>query len=185
MSISEHPVPTKPTRTRPLPLILLGAGYGAAAQFAASFVYQLCRIGWHLSVQTTSVNGAPPVGLDDPQRIVGVWIIGGLLSISPPALAGALVGGILGVVMERTWRTQGPFKAWVTGTLVAYAAAGLVHVVALDRNRAAPLTYASYVERLGLPSIIFVVVMGFAAVWLYVQATRERTAFSAAVAAHR
>lgn len=151
---------------RPRSFTLTGAGLGAAVSFAVAVIYQLIRIGLHLAATHTSA--APP---DSADRIFGIYVVGGLLSLLPSAAAGAVTGALVAEALGRTWKWQGPIRAWLTGSLVAYAVAFVISAVILSRNRPVPLDHTTWAHTVGYPSILLVVVFGIVGLWLYLSRT--------------
>ena len=150
----------------PMSLPVQGGGTGAAVMLLVMFVYQLVRISWHVASTLTSHNGAPavPEGVD---RIIGIYILGGLLSLAPVTLAGGVLGTLLGTLLAMTWERQGPLRSWLTGTLLAYVVALAVNATVLLRHRKTSLPYAQWEHLLGYPSVVFVIAFGGIGVWLY------------------
>jgi hypothetical protein len=155
-----------PKRTQSL--AISGLATGAAVQLVVSLVYQLVRIGFRIVQNRTVPAGSTVLPTPDtPDRVFGVYIIGGLLSLAPAIVAGAATGAILGVLLDSTWRRQGPLRAWLTGSVLAYAVALLVNGVVLARRRQVPMGYEHWVQLLGYPSVIFVITFGIIGLWLY------------------
>jgi hypothetical protein len=155
-----------PKRTQSL--ALSGLATGAAAQFVVFFVYQLIRIGFRIAENRTLPAGSTVLPVrDTPDRIFGVYVIGGLLSLAPAIVAGVLTGAILGTLLDSTWRRQGPLRAWLTGSVLAYVIALLVNTVVLVRQRKVPMSYEHWAQLVGYPSVIFVILFGIIGLWLY------------------
>ena len=155
-----------PRRTQSL--ALSGLATGAAVQLVVSLVYQMIRIGFRIAENRTVPPGSTVLPTPDtPDRILGVYVIGGLLSIAPAIVAGAATGAILGILMDSTWGRQGPLRAWLTGSVLAYVVALLVNVVVLARQRKVPMSYEHWAQLLGYPSVIFVITFGVLGLWLY------------------
>ncbi len=163
------------TPAGPRSLALVGAATGAAVELAVSLVYVLIRIGFHLASTYTVPAGATALPRpDSPDRIFGIYVIGGLLSLAPSILAGGLFGGLLGVALDRTKKHQSVLGSWLTGSLLAFVAVTVVNVVVLSRSRTQVLTFAEWAPLLGYPSIIFVVVFGGLGVWLQLSSPENR-----------
>ena len=154
------------TAQRPRSLTLTGAGIGAAVALSVAIVYQLVRLGFHLAATRTA--GGP---VDSADRVFGIYVIGGLLTLVPTAAAGALTGALVAEVLGRTWLRQGPIRAWLTGSLVAYAVAFVISGVILSRERKVPLAHTTWLHTIAYPSVILVVVFGFVGLWLYLSRT--------------
>jgi hypothetical protein len=155
-----------PSRTQSL--ALSGLAGGAAAQLIVSLVYQMIRIGFRIAENRTVPTGSTVLPTPDtPDRILGVYVIGGLLSLAPAIVAGAGTGTILGILLDSSWRHQGPLRAWLTGSVLAYLIALLVNGVVLARHRQVPMTYEHWAQLIGYPSVIFVITFGIIGLWLY------------------
>lgn len=177
----------QPTRSGNLPLpptepspLLVGAASGIAASVAVMLVYQLVRIGWQLVHEVTRQAGSAATGLESPDRIFGVLLLGGLLSLAPTVAAGGLLGAVLGWFLSVTRHRQGPVRSWLSGSLLAYALAVLVNVVVLARNRSEALTFDRWRGLLGLPSLLFVLLAGGLGLYLHLRQTRSLAAASTA-----
>ncbi len=158
----------------PRSLVLAGAAAGAAVELAVSVVYVAIRIGFHLARNHTVPAGGSTLPVpESADRIFGIYVIGGLLSLGPALLAGASFGALLGAVLKATWNHQGVVRAWLTGSLLAFVVVTVVNAMVIGRARVTPLTYAEWAPLLGYPSIIFVVVFGGIGVWLH-QTERAR-----------
>lgn len=137
--------------------------------------YALIRIGFHLARNHLVPAGGTTLPTpESADRVFGVEVIGGLLSIGPATLAGALLGALLGVVLRRTWHRQHLIGAWLTGSLLAFVAALAVNVMVIDRRRSTPLHYTEWAPLLGYPSILLIVVFGGLSVWLFVTDPEQR-----------
>jgi hypothetical protein len=166
----------EPPDARPEPsLVVIGAVTGASASLAVMFVYQLLRISWQLVHEVTRSGAAAASGLESPDRIFGVQVVGGLLSLAPSILAGGVLGAVTGGVLIWSERYQGLIRSWLTGSLVAYVAALIVNVTVLARHRSAALEYLEWRQLVGLPSLLFVLVFGGVGVYLHVRQTRGST----------
>ncbi|MCW2809601.1 MAG: hypothetical protein JWP61_59 [Friedmanniella sp.] len=159
---TDLPAPTAPAPS----LALKGGGTGAAMMLALMFLYQLFRIGFHIAGTVTEHPGSSAAP-DSADRIFGVYVIGGLLSMAPAALAGGVVGAVLGGLLSRRRATKGPVRAWFTGTALSYVVALVVNGSVLVRHRKTPLTYDRWLHLLGYPSVIFVLAFGALGAWLY------------------
>lgn len=153
-------------------LVVIGAATGAAASLAVMFVYQLIRISWQLVHEVTRAGAGSASGLESPDRIFGVLVVGGLLSLAPAVLAGGVLGAVLGGFLVLSAHRQGLIRSWLSGSLVAYVAALIVNVTVLSRHRGAALEYLEWRRLIGLPSLLFVLVFGGVGVYLYVRQTR-------------
>jgi len=162
-------LPTPPAETPP---VLVGAASGVGASVAAMFVYQLLRIGWHLAHELTRSGAGAPTGLESPDQIFGVLLLGGLLSLAPAIFAGGVLGAVLAAVLLATRRHQGPLRAWLTGSLLAYVVALLVNVTVLARHRSAGLSFTEWRSLIGIPSVLFVLVFGGLGIYLHLRQTR-------------
>lgn len=162
-------------RANPRSLVLLGAATGAAVELAVSLVYVMIRVGFHIASTYTVPAGSTGLPVpDSPDRIFGIYVIGGLLSLAPSMLAGGLFGALLGTVLSRTRNQQSVLGSWLTGSLLAFVAVALVNAIVLSRTRTQPLTFAEWAPLLGYPSIIFVVVFGGLGVWLHLTSPENR-----------
>lgn len=167
----------QPPEERPEPsLLVIGAVAGASASLAVMFVYQLLRVSWTLVHEVTRSGAVAASGLESPDRIFGVEVVGGLLSLAPSILAGAVLGAVTGGILIWSGRRQGLIRSWLTGSLVAYVAALLVNVTVLARHRGAPLQFLEWRRLIGLPSLLFVLIFGGIGVYLYLRQTRGTVA---------
>lgn len=163
------------TPVAPRSLVLVGAATGAAVELAVSLVYVLIRVGFHIASTYTVAAGQRVLpSPDSPDRVFGVYVIGGLLSLAPSMFAGGLFGALLGTVLHRTRHHQSILGSWLTGSLLAFVAVAVVNAMVLSRTRTQPLTFAEWAPLLGYPSIIFVVTFGGLAVWLYLSSPENR-----------
>ncbi|CAA9285380.1 MAG: hypothetical protein AVDCRST_MAG48-80 [uncultured Friedmanniella sp.] len=184
MSGSSGPVPFSPERIRrPAPaarpsLVVRGAATGAAAGLAAMVVYQLLRVGWLLAQDLTRGVGAEPAS-ESASRVVGVLVLGSLLSLAPAVVAGLLLGAVTGGVISWSWRHQGLVRAWLTGSLVAYVAAFVLNATVLLRDRPEPLLFEHWLSLIGLPSILYVLVLGGVGASLHLTGTADERAVTA------
>ena len=153
-------------------LVLVGAAAGASSSLAVMFVYQLLRIGWQLVRELTRHGAAPATGLESPDRIFGVLVVGGLLSLAPTVLAGGVLGALLGAFLSWSAHRQGLIRAWLSGSLLAYVAALIVNVTVLARHRGAALEYLEWRRLVGLPSLLFVLIFGGVGVYLRLRQVR-------------
>lgn len=153
--------------------MLIGAAAGASSSLAVMFVYQLVRIGWQLVQELTRHGATPASGMESPDRIFGVLVMGGLLSLAPAVLAGLVLGALLGAFLSWSARRQGPVRAWLSGSLLAYVAALIVNVSVLARHRGEPLEYLEWRRVVGLPSLLFVLIFGGVGVYLHYRQTRR------------
>lgn len=162
-----------PAPSREASLVLIGAAAGASASLAVMFVYQLLRIGWQLVQELTRHGALAPSGLESPDRILGVLVMGGLLSLAPTVLAGGVLGALLGAFLSWSARRQGLVRAWLSGSLLAYGAAVIVNLTVLARHRGAALEYVEWRRLVGLPSLLFVLIFGGVGVYLQLRQTRR------------
>lgn len=157
-----------PARTRSYSLIFSGAAIGTAVQLVVTFVYALIRIGFHLAANhLVPAGGTTLPAPETADKIFGIEVIGGLLSVGPSALAGAFLGALLGLILRLTWRRQGLLGSWLTGSLLAFVAAVIVNVVVIGRARTVPLRYSEWAPLLGYPSVLLIIVFGGIGVWLF------------------
>lgn len=162
-----------PTGTRSL--VLTGAATGAAVELAVSLVYVLIRVGFHIAGTYTLPAGATTLpSPDSPDRIFGVYVIGGMLTLAPSLLAGGLFGALLGAVLNRSKRHQSILGSWLTGSLLAFAVVAVVNAMVLGRHRRQPLTFGEWAPLLGYPSIIFILIFGGLGVWLFLSSPESR-----------
>lgn len=162
--------------TPPQSLLLTGAATGAAVELAVSVVYVLIRIGFDLASNHTVPVGATALPApDSADRIFGVLVIGGLLTLAPSILAGGLFGALLAVVVKTAGHRLNLLGAWLAGSVLAYVVAMIVNAMVILRTRTEPLRFSEWAPLLGYPSIIFVVIFGGLGVWLHLTWTREHT----------
>lgn len=159
------PPPAEPS------LVVGGAAAGAGTSLAVMFVYQLLRVGWRLAYRATSHPGGTvaPEGLD---RVIGVEVVGGLLSLAPAVFAGGVLGALVGGFLGWSWARQGVLRAGLSGALIAYLIAGLLNLVVLVHHRDTPYAYSAWLTRLGLPSLLYVVVFAGVGAHLYLRRRR-------------
>ena len=115
---------------------------GAGAALAAMVVFQLVRLGfWAAAGLTIHAGATAPVGLPSGPAFIGRELLPSLISLGPTLLAGALLGGLVGLVITQTWDRQGPLRAALTGALLTFVVALIVNATVLGRHRENPLTY--------------------------------------------
>jgi ribose/xylose/arabinose/galactoside ABC-type transport system permease subunit len=166
----------EPPEARPEPsLPVIGAVTGASTSLAVMFVYQLLRISWQLVHEVTRSGAGAASGLESPDRIFGVQVVGGLLSLAPAILAGGVLGAVTGGLLVWSRRHQGLIRSWLTGSMVAYVAAFILNVTVLARHRTAALEYLEWRRLVGLPSLLFVLIFGGVGVYLHLRQTRGTT----------
>ncbi len=162
-----------PVPTAVLPGVVTGAG----SALAAMVVYQLVRLGfWAAGRVTVQAGQATPVGLPSGPAFIGRELLPSLISLGPALLAGALLGGLVGLVITQTWQRQGPLRSALTGALLTFVVALVVNATVLGRHRADPLTFTRWTHLVGYPSAIFVVVFAGVGGWLYVSRARQAAA---------
>ena len=162
-----------PVPTAVLPGVVTGAG----SALAAMVVFQLVRLGfWAAGRVTVHAGASAPVGLPSGPAFIGRELLPSLISLGPALLAGALLGGLVGLVITQTWERQGPLRAALTGALVTFVVALVINATVLGRHRADPLTYERWSHLVGYPSALFVVVFAGVGGWLYVSRAREASA---------
>lgn len=163
----------QPTQHRSV--VLTTAATGAAVELAVSLVYQLIRIGFHVaSSHTLPAGGAAQPTADSPDRVFGIYVIGGLLSLAPSMLAGGVFGALLGAVMNATKSRQSILGSWLTGSVLAWVAVAIVNTMVLHRTRRQPLGFTEWAPTLGYPSILFVLIFGGLAVWVHLSSAEGR-----------
>ncbi|GAA1825017.1 hypothetical protein ACFFOM_11895 [Microlunatus capsulatus] len=181
MSGTAGPVPFSPERVQravaaaPPSLVVRGAATGAAAGLAAMFVFQLLRVGWLMAQDLTRGTGSTP-DAESASRVVGVLVLGSLLSLAPAVVAGLLLGAVTGGLLTWSWRHQGLVRAWLTGSVVAYVAALVLNATVLLRHRPQPLLFEHWLSAVGLPSILYVLVLGGVGVSLHLTGTADERA---------
>lgn len=159
----------------PVPTVVLpGVVTGAGAALSATVVYQLVRLGFFVANAITLQPGETTArGLPGGQQLVGVELLPSLLSLGPALLAGALLGGAVGLVITQTWDRQGPLRAALTGALVTFVVAFVVNATVLGRHRARPLSYERWSQLIGYPSVLFVLVFAGVGASLYLTRARQ------------
>ena len=162
----------------PVPTAVLpGIATGAGSALAAMVVYQLVRLGfWAAGRLTVHADEAAAVGLVGWPRFIGSELLPSLISLGPTLLAGALLGGLVGLVITETWERQGPIRAALTGSVVTFVVAFIINATVLTRDRRTPLTYERWSHLIGYPSVLFVVVFGGVGASLYVSRARQANA---------
>ena len=160
--------------TTPVPTAVLpGVATGTGAALSAMAVYQLLRLGFWAAGRLTVHPGATTVpGGVSPSRFIGSELLPSLISLGPTLLAGALIGGLVGLVLTQSWHRQGPLRAALTGALVTFVVALVVNTVVLTRTRRNPLGYERWAHLIGYPSVVFVVVFAGVGASLYVGRAR-------------
>lgn len=138
--------------------VLPGVAAGAASGLAAMGLYQLVRL---------SIIVMGPTGAGSVDRFIGLLLLPALLSLGPCLVAGALLGGLVGVVLTISWDRQSPVRAALTGALVTAVVAGVINLAFVERHRRVPLTLGHWLHALGGPSVVFVLVFGAVGAWLY------------------
>jgi hypothetical protein len=138
--------------------VLPGVAAGAASALVGMGLYQLVRL---------SIIVMGPTGAGGVDRFIGLLLLPALLSLGPCLVAGALLGGLVGVVLTLSWNVQSPVRAAVTGALVTAWVAGVINLAFVARHRRVPLTLGHWLHALGGPSVVFVLVFGAVGVWLY------------------
>lgn len=163
------PVPT-PVPTAVLPGVVTGAG----AALSAMAVYQLVRLSfWVASGVTVHAGRTTAPGLPGGQQVFGSELLPSLISLGPALLAGAVLGGAVGLVITQTWDRQGPLRAALTGALVTFVVAFVVNATVLARHRDRPLSYERWSHLIGYPSVLFVLVLAGVGASLYVTRARQ------------
>jgi hypothetical protein len=163
------------TASTPVPTAVLpGIVTGGGAALAAMLVYQLVRLSfWAASGLTVHPGETAAPGLPGVERFIGSELLPSLISLGPSLLAGAVLGGLVGLVITQTWDRQGPLRAALTGSLVTFVVAFVVNASVVTRHRSSPLTYTRWSHLLGYPSVLFVVVFGGVGAALYVSRARQ------------
>ncbi len=164
------------TASTPVPTAVLpGIVAGAGAALSAMVVYQLVRLGfWAATSLTTQPGQTVAAGLGGGKHFVGDELLPSLISLAPTLLAGAVLGGAVGLVITQTWDRQGPLRAALTGSLVTFVVALIINATVLGRDRTTALSYRRWSHLIGYPSVLFVVV--FAGVGASLYLTRARLA---------
>ena len=138
--------------------VLPGVAAGAVAALAAMGVYQVVRLGLVL---------AGPTGAGGVDRFLGLLLLPALLSLGPCLVAGAVLGGLVGLVLTLSWAHQGLVRAALSGALVTAVVAGVINLAFVEKHRANPLTLAHWLHLLGAPSLLLVPVFAGVGAWLY------------------
>ncbi len=162
----------------PVPTAVLpGVVTGAASALCAMLVYQLVRLGfWAAGRITVPAGGTVAPGMVSPGRFIGSELLPSLISLGPTLLAGALIGGFVGLVITETWGRQSPLRAALTGSLATFVVALVVNTVVLTRTRSNPLGYERWEHLVGYPSVVFVLVFAGVGASLYVNRARQAAA---------
>ena len=126
-------------------------------------------------IAAREVSGVYALG-GGASRVVGVLVLGSLLSLAPAVVAGLLLGAVTGGLLTWSWRHQGLVRAWLTGSVVAYVAALVLNATVLLRHRPQPLLFEHWLSAVGLPSILYVLVLGGVGVSLYLTGTADERA---------
>lgn len=163
------------TASTPVPTAVVpGVVTGAGAALASMVVFQLVRLGfWAADRLTVHAGQEAPVGLPGWSAFIGRELLPSLISLGPALLAGALLGGLVGLVITQTWNRQGPVRAALTGALVTTLVAFVVNASMLGRRRTDPLTYTRWSHLIGYPSVLFVLVFAGVGASLYVNRARQ------------
>ena len=162
-----------PVPTAVLPGLVTGAG----AALTAMVVFQLVRLGfWAANRVTLHPGQTSTVGLPSGAEFVGRELLPSLISLGPALLAGALLGGLTGLLVTQTWDRQGPLRAALTGALATFVVALIINATVLGRHRTAPLSYTRWSHLIGYPSVLFVVVFAGVGASLYVNRARQANA---------
>jgi hypothetical protein len=166
------------TASTPVPTAVLpGVVTGAAAALCAMVVYQLLRLGfWAANRLTVHPGQAAPAGLVGWSQFIGQELLPSLISLGPALLAGALIGGLVGLVITQTWERQGPLRAALTGAVVTFVVAFIINTTVLSRHRPSPLSYQRWSHLIGYPSVLFIIVMAGVGASLYVSRARQANA---------
>ena len=162
-----------PVPTAVLPGVVTGAG----SALAAMVVFQLVRLGfWAADRMTLHAGQTATVGLPSGPAFIGRELLPSLISLGPALLAGAVLGGLTGLVITQTWDRQGPLRAALTGALATFVVALVINATVLGRHRTAPLTYTRWSHLVGYPSVLFVLVFAGVGASLYLNRAREAAA---------
>ncbi|HEY0239580.1 MAG TPA: hypothetical protein VGC37_13135 [Friedmanniella sp.] len=166
------------TASTPVPTAVLpGVVRGAGAALSAMAVYQLLRLSfWAATGLTRQPGQAVAAGLGGGKHFVGDELLPSLISLGPTLLAGAVLGGAVGLVITQTWDRQGPLRAALTGAVVAFVVAFIVNTTVLTRHRSNALTYRRWSHLIGYPSVMFVFVFAGVGASLYLTRAREAAA---------
>jgi hypothetical protein len=159
----------------PVPTAVLpGVVSGAGAALSAMVVYQLVRLSFYVANGITLHAGETTTrGLPGGQQLFGAELLPSLLSLGPTLLAGALLGGAVGLVITQTWDRQGPLRAALTGALVTFVVALIINATVLARHRTRPLSYERWSHLIGYPSVLFVLVFAGVGASLYLTRARQ------------
>jgi hypothetical protein len=166
------------TASTPVPTAVLpGIVTGAAASLSAMLVYQLVRLSfWAADGLTLHPGQTVPTGLTSGEQFFGSELLPSLISLGPTLLAGAVLGGAVGLVLTQTWDHQGPLRAALTGSLLTFVVAFIVNTSILTRHRESALTYRRWSHLIGYPSVLFVVVFAGVGATLYLNRARQAAA---------
>ncbi len=166
------------TASTPVPTAVLpGIVTGAGAALSAMVVYQLFRLSfWAADGLTIHAGQSAPPGLPGGEQFFGNELLPSLISLGPTLLAGAVLGGAVGLVITQTWDRQGPLRAALTGALLTFVVAFVVNTTVLTRHRAGALTYRRWSHLIGYPSVLFVVVFAGVGASLYLTRARQAAA---------
>lgn len=158
----------------PVPTAVLpGVVSGAGAALSAMVVYQLVRLSFWVADRVTLHAGETTArGLPGGQQLFGSELLPSLLSLAPTLLAGAVLGGAVGLVITQTWDRQGPLRAALTGALVTFVVAFVINATVLGRHRTRPLSYERWSHLVGYPSVVFVLVFAGVGASLYLSRAR-------------
>jgi branched-subunit amino acid ABC-type transport system permease component len=166
------------TASTPVPTAVLpGVVAGASTALSAMAVYQVVRLSfWAAGRLTVHAGQTAPTGLDGWPRFIGQELLPSLISLGPALLAGAIVGGLVGLAITQTWDRQGPLRAALTGALVTFVIAFIINTTVLSRRRREPLSYERWSHLIGYPSVLFVLLFAGVGAWLYVNRARQAAA---------
>jgi hypothetical protein len=163
-------VDAAPVPTAVLPGIVTGAG----SALTAMVVFQLVRLGFWVADRLTLHGGqTTTAGLPSASTFIGRELLPSLISLGPALLAGAILGGLTGVIITQTWDRQGPLRAALTGALATFVVALVINATVLGRHRTAPLTYTRWSHLIGYPSVLFVLVFAGVGAALYLNRARQ------------
>jgi hypothetical protein len=166
------------TASTPVPTAVLpGIVTGAGGALSAMLLYQLVRLSfWAANGLTLHPGETVPSGLSTADHFIGSELIPSLISLGPTLLAGAVLGGAVGLVITQTWDRQGPLRAALTGALLTFVVAFIVNASVLTRHREAALTYRRWSHLIGYPSVLFVVVFAGVGASIYLNRARQAAA---------
>lgn len=166
------------TASTPVPTAVLpGIATGTASALTAMIVYQVVRLSfWAASGLTIHPGATAPTGLGGLEHFIGDELLPSLISLAPTLLAGAVLGGAVGLVITQTWDRQSPLRAALTGALLTFVVAFVVNVSVLVRHRQTALTYSRWEHLIGYPSLVFVLVFAGVGAALYVNRARQAAA---------